>query len=167
MNIRSIMFSLPPFFRQHLLWFVFATSLLLSMLSQWGSELNRDGMLYVTAAEAFLRGSYAEARALFSWPFLPLLMAVATKITGVPLAQAAHTLNALFMAGACVFLVASARHLHKESAIWVALAVLSIPGINEYRHELLREFGYWFFVLFAFWLALRWNDRPTDHRQGR
>src|SRR5690606_22614135 len=24
-----------------------------------------------------------------------------------------------------------------------------------------REFGCWFFVMLSFWLALRWNDRPS------
>ena len=141
--------------------FTFLASLALSIIAQYGNILNRDGMLYVTTAEAYLEGGFSSARALFSWPFLPILMAWTNKITGLSLETSAHTLNALFMAGACALLVDCSRRKHIESAWWVALAVLAIPGINEYRNELLREYGCWFFVMLAFWLALRWTERPT------
>jgi hypothetical protein len=46
--------------------------------------------------------------------------------------------------------------------VWpIVLTLLAIPGLNEYRHELLREYGGWFFVIFALWLAVRFNERPT------
>lgn len=140
---------------------VFCISLLLSLLALLTTQLNRDGMLYVTAAEAYINEGYAGARAVFSWPFMPMIMGITAKITRLSPEHSAHALNALFMAGACALLVDSARRLHKESVWWVALALLAIPGINEYRNELLREFGYWFFVLLSFWLALKWHKQPS------
>ena len=50
---------------------VFCISLLLSLLALLTTQLNRDGMLYVTAAEAFIDEGYAGARAIFPWPFMP------------------------------------------------------------------------------------------------
>ena len=140
---------------------VFCISLLLSLLALLTTQLNRDGMLYVTAAEAFIDEGYAGARAIFPWPFMPMIMGITAKLTGLSPEHAARTLNALFMAGASALLVDSARRLHKESVWWVALVLLAIPGINEYRNELLREFGYWFFVLLSFWLALKWDEHPS------
>jgi hypothetical protein len=42
----------------------------------------------------------------------------------------------------------------------VCLVTLALPGLNEYRSELLREFGCWFFIMLSFWLAFRWSEKP-------
>ncbi|WP_153111744.1 glycosyltransferase family 39 protein [Propionivibrio limicola] len=139
----------------------FAASLMLSLIAHLGGMLNRDGMLYVTTARAFLDGGFVAAKAMFSWPFLSILMALVSQATGLGLENAGHLLNTLFMAGACTLLVKNVERLQPETAWWAALAVLAIPGLNEYRHELIREFGCWFFIMLALWQALRWNGRPT------
>lgn len=138
----------------------FAASLLLSLIAYIGGTLNRDGMLYVRAAQAFLDGGFASAKAVFSWPYLSIAMAAIAKLTGLTLDQAGYLLNALFMAGACALVVACAGRRQAEAVGFVALAVLAIPGLNEYRNELIREYGCWFFVMLAFWLALRWDEQP-------
>lgn len=137
-----------------------AGSLALSLIARLGSEVNRDGMLYVTTAQAFLDGGYAAAKASFGWPFLSIAIAVVAKLTGLGLENAAYLLNALFMAGACALIVASVGRRAPELAWITALTVLALPGFNEYRNELLREFGCWFFIALAWWLALRWDERP-------
>jgi hypothetical protein len=138
----------------------FIGSLLLSLTARLGSTLNRDGMLYVRTSQAFLEGGFDAAKELFNWPFLPILMAVVSKVTGLDLENAGHLLNALFMAGACALMVACVSRKQPEVAWSVCLVTLAIPGLNEYRSELLREFGCWFFIMLAFWLALRWSERP-------
>ena len=138
----------------------FVGSLLLSLTARLGSTLNRDGMLYVRTSQAFLDGGFDAARELFNWPFLPILMAVVAKVSGLGVENAGHLLNALFMAGACALLVACVSRKQPEVAWSVCLVTLALPGLNEYRNELLREFGCWFFIMLAFWLALRWAERP-------
>lgn len=142
-------------------WIAFVASALLSLLAIGTSDtLNRDGMLYVDAARMFLQDGFSATHQVFAWPFLPVLMATVSQITGCGLETAGHLLNIVFMASACALLVACAARLFPE-AIWpTLLALLAIPGLNDYRNELLREYGCWFFVMLSFWLALRWADTP-------
>lgn len=137
----------------------FLASLLLSLIATLSSTLNRDGMLYVRAARAFLDGGFVAAKAIFSWPFLSILIAGTSRLTGLELESAGHLLNALFMAGACALMVSCIVRRTPELGWLSGLVLLALPGLNEYRSELLREFGCWFFVMLAFWLALRWEDR--------
>lgn len=138
----------------------FVGSLLLSAVALVGSTLNRDGMLYVRTAQAYLDGGFEAARESFNWLFLPILMAAVSRLTGLGPEAAGHAMNVLFMAGTCALLVACVARRQPELAPWACLAVLAVTGINEYRHELVREYGCWFFVMLAFWLALRWDERP-------
>ncbi|MDS4015031.1 MAG: hypothetical protein RKP46_11885 [Candidatus Accumulibacter sp.] len=135
-------------------------SFMLSLVARLGSEVNRDGMLYIATAQAFLDGGFTAAKASFAWPFLSIAIALVAKITGLGLENAAYLLNALFMAGTCALIVACVSRRSPEIAWPAVLVVLSLPGVNEYRNELLREFGCWFFIALAWWLALRWEDRP-------
>jgi hypothetical protein len=87
-------------------------------------------------------------------------MAVVSQLTGLGLEASGLLLNGLFLAGTCTLLVACAGRMFPE-AVWpIALVLLALPGFNEYRNELLREYGCWFFVMLSFWLALRWSDFP-------
>jgi hypothetical protein len=139
---------------------VFLGSLLLSLVAVQGGTINRDGMFYVESARNFVEGGFAAAYATFHWPFLSILMAVVSQVTGLDLEASGQVINALFLAGACALLVACAGRLFPE-AVWpMATVLLALPGFNDYRDELLREYGCWFFVMLSFWLALRWADRP-------
>lgn len=142
-------------------WTAFVASVLLSLLAiATSGTLNRDGMLYVDAARLFQQAGWSGAQEIFAWPFLPVLMALLSQITGLGLETIGYAINVLFMAGACALLVACAARLFPE-AVWpTLLALLAIPGLNDYRDEVLREYGCWFFVMLAFWLALRWADAP-------
>lgn len=153
---------IPPKLRKHMTPAntAFVTSLLLSFIAYMGSSLNRDGVLYITTAQAFLDDGFGAARASFNWPFLSISIAFISKISGLAPGHAGYLLNALFMAGACALMVSCANRKQPEIAWSVCLVTLALPGLNEYRNELLREYGCWFFIMLAFWLALRWSERP-------
>lgn len=140
--------------------FTFVASLLLSTIAVINGNLNRDGMLYAEAALAFVDGGLTAAIQVFSWPFLPVLMGLLVELTGLPPAWCGHALNILFMSGACALLVAIVRRNDPQLAWLAAVVVLSLPGLNDYRHELIREYGCWFFTLLAFRLALDWSENP-------
>lgn len=139
----------------------FFGSLLLSLAAiLTGPTINRDGILYVETARIFLQDGFSATFKSFDWPFLPILMALVSKLTGIGLEKTGHLLNGLFMAGACALLVASAERRLPE-AIWsICLVVLALPGLNHYRDELLREYGCWFFMMLSLLLALRWAENP-------
>jgi hypothetical protein len=138
----------------------FFGSLLLTLIAHHNKSINFDGILYVHAALEFLDNGFDAAKKIFGWPFLPILMALVAKLTGLGPEYAGYLLNTLFMAGTCALLVACVGRTWPEIAWLTCLAVLSLPGLNEYRHELLREYGCWFFVMLGFWLALRWTENP-------
>lgn len=138
----------------------FALSLLLSLLARMGSLINRDGILYVETARIYLEGGFAPAMTEFYWPFFPVAFASIAKLTGLGLETSGYLLNAFFMAGACALLVDIARRRFPDAVWFVVLVVLAIPGLNEYRNELLREYGAWFFSMLALWLAIRFDERP-------
>jgi hypothetical protein len=140
--------------------FAFLGSLLLSLIATQKATINRDGMLYVDTARVFLAEGFGAATATFQWPFLSILMAMVSQLTGLGLEASGILLSSLFMAGTCALLVACAARIFPEAIWYVCLVILALPGFNGYRDELLREYGCWFFIMLSLWLALRWSDAP-------
>lgn len=138
----------------------FVCSLLLSVVAVWNSPvLNRDGMFYVEwAREIADYGIEGAGQHGLLLALLPVAIAVTSGLTGLAHETAAYLLNALSMAGACSLLVAIVRRRLPEAAWAACLVVLAMPGYNEYRGQVLREYGLWFFGLLALWLAMRWED---------
>lgn len=141
----------------------FLASLLLSLVAVQGHLVNRDGIFYLETAYVILETGLAEGLKTEAWGILPALIAAFSAVTRLGPETAAHVLNAFFLAGACALLVAWVRRRAPEAA-WVAcLVVLAMPAYNQYRHEILREFGFWFFSLLGLWLAMRWEE--SQHRR--
>lgn len=140
---------------------VFFGSILLSLIALQKGVLNRDGMLYVDTARVFIDQGFDAALEVFQWPFMSILMAILSQLSGLDIETTGHLLNILFMAGTCALLVACGGRLFPEACWPICLVVLSVPAFNEYRDELLREYGAWFFLMLAVWLSLRWQETPN------
>ena len=136
----------------------FLGSLLLSFVAVQGHLVNRDGIFYLEMARAILDGGFGAVVRVGEWNLLPLLIAALSGLTKVSLETTAHILNAFFLAGACGLLVAWVRRRAPEAAWAACLVVLALPAYNQYRNEILREYGFWFFSMLAFWLAMRWAE---------
>jgi hypothetical protein len=135
----------------------FLASLLLSVIAVLSSPvLNRDGMFYVELADSIAGSGPLEVKGgHLALAFLPALIALVGFLTGLSHEVSAHLLDALLMAGTCGLLVSIVRQRAPEAAWSACLVVLAMPAFNEYRYQMLREYGFWFFSVLALWLAMR------------
>lgn len=139
----------------------FVASLLLSAVAVLGTvTVPRDATLYFDTAQAFIDGGMAEALSLFDWPWFSILLAMTHRVIGLSFEDAGYLWCALFMAGTCALLVDQCCRWTPGSGRLACLVVLSIPGFNQYRSDILREFGFWFFCVMTLWLVGRWRERP-------
>lgn len=136
----------------------FISSLALSLIAVAGVvTVGKDAAFYLDLAQQTSEHGIAVAQERFNWPWFILLLAGTHKYLGVPLELAAYLWCAVFMAGTCALLVDSVRRRFPAAAWWACLVVLAMPAFNEFRTDILREFGFWFFSVLTFWFALRWQ----------
>lgn len=133
-------------------------SLLLSLAAVLGTDtVARDATLYFDAAQSFLDGGLQGSLQYFDWPWFSILLALTHAVTGVTYELAGYIWCAVFMAGICGLLVSLSQRYCPGAGTLAVLVVLAIPGFNQYRGEVLREFGFWFFCLLALRLADAWR----------
>ena len=136
------------------------------LLSLWLIALNpiidRDAIVYLRSADAYLQGGLAASQQLFGRPLLSVGVALFHQLTGIPMLYAGLLLNTLFYALVCVAFVAVVRTLGGDRRIQLiaALVILSHPVINEQRSSIMREPAYWAFILLAFRELLLYLRQP-------
>lgn len=132
-----------------------------------GDVINRDGIIYVRAAQALLDQGLAASMAIYNWPGYSLLIAAVIRLGGTTPEMAAAVIN-----GVCWMVLADAfvRLAHRLDGAagrpWVpALVILSLP-VFGHRLEIYRDWGYLGFGLLAcvpllrIWQSgcARWRD---------
>jgi len=138
----------------------FLGSVLLSVLAFSSATIvSRDAALYLEVARQVVELGPTSAFRAFNWPWFSLLLAATSSVVGLPLEAAAYFWCTLFAAGTSVLLVLVTRRFAPGSAWWACLVVLSVPAFNQFRGDIIREHGSWFFSLVALLLALRWWER--------
>lgn len=144
----------------------FVASVLLSIIAILGvATIGRDAALYLDIASKVAEGGPGVAWA-FDWPWFILLLAGTHVVLHLPLEWCAYLWCTLFMAGTCALLVDCVRQRVPEAAGWACLVVLAMPAINQFRNDIIREYGFWFFCCLALWLVLRWQARGGWLRAG-
>ncbi|MCB1924833.1 MAG: hypothetical protein KDJ27_14015 [Gammaproteobacteria bacterium] len=144
--------------------FAFAGSLLLSLLVVLQNDIiNGDGIIYVNVAKAYLAGGVGDAFRVFNWPFYGILIGITHQLTLIDLEYSAHLLDAVLVASACAAFVAVYLELYPgtQHAWLAALLLLALPIVNEYRDFVIRDFGFWAFVLGALYFFLRFDRRRS------
>lgn len=142
------------------LWLAFFGSLVLSLIALAGNDiLARDAAFYMDIAHQVNVQGPRVALTMFDWPWFAILIGVTHQLTHLSLETSAHLYCALFMAGTCTLLVDCIRTRAPEATWWGLLVVLAMPAINQFRWDIIREEGFWFFCMLALWLALRWDIR--------
>ena len=141
--------------RQHPRLFALIGSLLIAgYVLSLGERPNDDAYTYVRVADILLHDGLAAAYAYYPWATYSVLFAHFILID-LDLFTAGRVLNALLYALLAVSFVSLAGELvrnadpQRRSAILflAALTVLLYPQLNEYRSMLIRDVGYWAFML--------------------
>lgn len=139
----------------------FCLSLLLSAIAYLDDPvINKDGILYIDTARIFLQDGFLKTVKHFDWPWFSMLIGASHWLVGFSFDVWARIWCALFMAGSCSLLVASVRARLPNSGHWACLVALAMPAFNQFRGEVLREFGFWFFSLLTLRLVQRWQENP-------
>ncbi len=149
---------------------VAALSLLLSLWLIWLDPLvDRDAIVYLRSADAYLREGFGASQQLFGRPALSLCIAGLHRLTGLPLLWAGLALNTLFYALLCVTFVAVIRLLGGDRRVQLlaAAVILSHPELNDQRSSILRDPAYWALLLLAFRELLLYLRRPVRAHRWR
>lgn len=136
-----------------------AGSLLLSVYAGFTVSVpNDDAFLYVRTAEIFLEGGIGAAFEHFAWAGYSVLIGLVAA-TGIELLTAAYVLNGLFFAVLAYAFVSICREFSEDRVLLTlaALTILLFPEINEYRYQILRDAGFWAFVMLGMWWLIRYG----------
>lgn len=136
-----------------------AGSLLLSVYAGLTVSVpNDDAFLYVRTAEIFLDEGVGAAFEHFAWAGYSVLIGLAAA-TGIEFLTAAYVLNGLFFAVLAFAFVSICREFSEDRILLslAALTILLFPEINEYRYQILRDAGFWAFVMLGMWWLIRYG----------
>jgi hypothetical protein len=138
-------------------------SLLLSLwLILLDPIINRDAIIYLRTADAYLRDGLLASFAIFDRPFLSITMAVLHQLTGLSLLHCGLLLSALFYAMLSTAFVSIVRLLGGDRRVQIiaAIVILSHPLIATGRDSIMRDPPYWAFSLLAFRALLLYVRQP-------
>ena len=141
-----------------------ALSLLLSLwLILIEPVINRDAIIYLRTAEAYLHDGLLASFAIFDRPFLSIIMALLHQLTGISLLHSGLVLSAVFYAVLCSAFVSIVRLLggNRRVQIIAAIIILSHPMIGADRDSIMRDAPFWAFSLLAFRTLLLYVRQPT------
>lgn len=133
-------------------------SLIIAVYMSYSFYINNDGIFYLKGAEDFLANGLNAWHPALRWPFYSVLIALFSKFTHLSLLHSALVLQALFLALLMVNFINIVRLLggNKTIQIIAAMTILLHPQLNTERNEILRDFGYWAFLITSFYYLLRY-----------
>ncbi len=145
-------------------YFAVSFSLLISLFMVLTNDIiNRDGILYVNVAAAYLDDGLTAALQLFDWPFFSILIAYTHKITTLSFENSALFLNTLFFALFInSFLNISNKLLPNSRQLLIAaILIFCFSLINDYRTLIMRDIGYWAFCILTLYRFIIFVEKPT------
>lgn len=142
------------------------------LLSFWGALVtwvpNPDSVLYLRAADLFVDGRWADAMSTYRWPLYSLLIAAVKSVTGLETLLAAQVVNTVLVAGTSVAFIALADLLFDGDRAILVMATAAIilqPQLTELRPWVIRDHGYWCFLLASIYFAIADNMAPALWRR--
>lgn len=146
-------------------------ALLSLLLSIWlisiDPLINRDAIIYLRSADAYLLHGFGRDHGLLAYPLISILMGILHQLTGLSLLHAGLLLTSLFYALFCVAFVACVQTLGGDRRVqWIAAVVaLSHPMLNDQRSSIMRDPAYFSLILLAFRALLLYVRQPTARHQ--
>ncbi|MFK8066915.1 MAG: hypothetical protein AB8D52_01570 [Gammaproteobacteria bacterium] len=139
-------------------------SLILSVIAYYFDDLiNNDGILYMQAAQAYLKGGFSASAEIYPWPFFSVIVAFIHQLSGFTLEVSAYILNTfLFVLLTDVLVQLSKKLLVDDRQLFVAvLLILCFFTLNEYRHYIIRDIGYWAFCCWALFRFIEFIEKSS------
>ncbi|MYE98635.1 MAG: hypothetical protein F4234_00305 [Gammaproteobacteria bacterium] len=136
-----------------------AASLLLSVYAGFTVPVpNDDAFVYIRTAQLFQQDGIAAAFDHYAWAGYSVLIGL-TAAAGLELFTAAYLLNGLFFSILTFAFVSICREFSQDRFLLAlaALTILLFPEINEYRFQILRDSGFWAFVMLGMWWLIRYG----------
>lgn len=143
-----------------------AISAAFSAINIQGSVINRDAIVYLSTAEAFLQGGLSAAVQVYEWPAYAILGALLSKTLSINLEISFYLINSIFYAIIpAVFLrLYTTATNNRQGLLIAALVSLLLPAFNGYREMIIRDVGYWLFSLLALLYFFRFiNTKKISH----
>lgn len=125
---------------------------------------NPDALYYLTAAEHFAQGQWHEGFAVYRWPFYSLQIAGVMAIAGLDALPAAVAVDIAYSAGlAAVFvdLIGRLSDRDRPSLLIAALLIGFNARLANLAPAVVRDHGYWFFLVAAITTAVSDRQRPA------
>ncbi len=155
---------MPIFSNQHyklLYLFAIVGSILLSIWLNTNAEINKDGILYLQAAEAYAQHGWESSFAVYPWPFYSIAIAWTHALTHLTLIDAAYVLNTVL----CLIIVTGFIQLigalggRLQEQIFAAVIILLHTGLNDYRDYIIRDLGHWAFMLYGLFFLMLYAQK--------
>lgn len=134
-----------------------AMSLLLSFWGAWAQFIpNPDAALYLRSAELVADGRWAAAVTTYGWPFYSVVIAAVMTLTRFDALNAAQVANALFaLIATLAFMGLASRLANRERLVVVSAAIVILlqPQLAQLRPFIIRDNGYFAFLLVSLYLV--------------
>ena len=131
--------------------------------------INRDAIIYLRAADAYLLSGLDASLQIYGRPTLSICMALLQQWTGLPILYGGLLLVSLAYAVMCTGFVATVHTLGGDRRVqWLAaIVILSHPMLNHTRSAIMRDPIYWALLILALREMLLYIRQPTYWHQLR
>jgi len=119
----------------------------------YNQPVNVDGILYIHAAQAYLKDGLQGAAQIYAWPFYPVLMAKISTLFHLSLLNTGYILNGFFTSILIIFFILALNTFENSPTVllWGAAVILLFPALNHDRYNIVRDIGYYAFFMASLW----------------
>lgn len=119
---------------------------------------NVDGILYLNTAKAFLTHGFKGAMDIYGWPFYSVSIAILSHVTHFSLESTVFLFNAVLMAMLVVVFILLVKEMGGavREQYFALLVILLYPYLNHVRDSIVRDFGYYAFLLCSLLFFMRY-----------